>query len=199
MKARENPFASCCLHQIPYIPVKMPWREIKGRVESLRYRAAILGPEGSGKTALLFHLQSLLERRGLETVYLQVYKRNNYLWPFKTKNVQTIDPDKIYLIDGVDLLPAISWFYLRLKMRHAKGLIVSSHKNRWLPVLVHCETNINLLNDILSRLLPNPTESVSSLGEKFFRQRKGNLRDVLRDLYEFYSEMGSCSDSFPSV
>ena len=47
-----NPFDSESLHLVPYGFDQTNWDSLLARLESLHYRAAVVGAEGSGKTTL---------------------------------------------------------------------------------------------------------------------------------------------------
>ena len=188
MKARENPFSSYHLHRIPFIPVGITWLEIIAKLESLHYRAAVTGPEGSGKTTFLFALESYLRENNYRTYYLQVYADPKANRRSVQDMLRSLMNDCIYFIDGADLLSPLLWYRLYLGTKPVKGLIITSHKKNMLPVLLRCRTNISLLNEIIQRLLGDKDEGVLALSQRLFYEEDGNIRHVLRGLYEIFSD-----------
>jgi hypothetical protein len=83
-------------------------------------------------------------------------------------------------------ISAIEWFRFRWRARRAAGLIVTSHARGRLPLLIECATSPDLLERIVRRLSPAPAAGAPSAAE-LFRRHQGNLRDALRELYDFHA------------
>jgi hypothetical protein len=49
MKARGNPFSMDRVERFRYRPIEGTWVKIMERLKGMGHRAAIVGPEGSGK------------------------------------------------------------------------------------------------------------------------------------------------------
>jgi MoxR-like ATPase len=64
MIARENPFRADRVLACRYRPQSVGWDELIDRIQRHRYRAAIIGPEGTGKTTLLEDLAPRLDAMG---------------------------------------------------------------------------------------------------------------------------------------
>ena len=52
IRARDNPFRADRVQSLPYRLMDTTWDALLDRLAALRYRAAIVGPEGSGKTTV---------------------------------------------------------------------------------------------------------------------------------------------------
>ena len=187
--ARRNPFAMERVTRIPYRFEQGNWVSQMGHLRDLGYRAAIVGPQGSGKTTLLSELEHRLEGEGeRETVYL-------FLPHEKAEQKEMLDEvlsenlaGKILLIDGLERLPVFQRLRLFRASHGASGLIVTSHHPLRLPPFrlptwIRTKTSELVLDYVLSELSMDAPE-VRAAGKTSYRKRKGNLRDVLRDLYD---------------
>src|SRR5687768_9283988 len=72
MRARDNPFSTDRVLKIRYRPRGWTWDGLLARLASLDYRAAIVGPEGRGKTTLLQDLEPHLTARGFGVKHLRL-------------------------------------------------------------------------------------------------------------------------------
>jgi hypothetical protein len=206
MRARDNPFSVSRVLELRYqfpSQADQGWSSLLSRLEGLRYRAAIIGSHGSGKTTLLEDLGSRLTDQGFRThsVFLN---RQDCAYPheFVARTDGKLSSRDIVLLDGCEQLGLPGWWRFRWQMRHAGGLVVTTHRAGRLPVLWHCQTNPELLFELVRRLVDshvvhnqvdNPQDNVlpesipvPTLTEtdQLFQQHRGNLRDALRELYD---------------
>jgi energy-coupling factor transporter ATP-binding protein EcfA2 len=189
MKARDNPFAVERIGTIRYRPLHTTLDRLGARLHELNYRAAITGPEGSGKTTLIEDLQRVFQDKGIKTNLVFVNNASLFDSPACRQLLSELTRDQIVLLDGADLIRRSDWSLLkRHTITRAYGLVVTSHKRGLLPTLIECSTNPALLKDIVAELLPQnytiPTEFLDSLHER----HKGNLRTCLRELYDLYAQ-----------
>ncbi len=206
MRARDNPFCVSRVLELRYqfhSQADQGWSSLLSRLEGLRYRAAIIGPHGSGKTTLLEDLGSRLIEQGFRThpVFLN---RQDHAYPheFVARTDGKLSSRDIVLLDGCEQLRLPDWWQFRWQMRHAGGLVVTTHRAGRLPVLWRCQTNPELLFGLVRRLIDsyridNPVDNldgntppefpaVPTLTEthQLFQDMRGNLRDALRELYD---------------
>lgn len=179
MRARDNPFAADRVLAVRYKPRGFTWDGLLDRLQSLHYRAAIVGPHGTGKTTLLEDLAPRLRSRGLEPIFLRLDSSEPRLSEQQWLKVGRSQPGQILLLDGAEQLPAIHWMRFRRRARKAGGLLITTHRAGRLPTLVRTKTSAELLSDILDDL-GFPCEDSPSV----FHRHGGNLRDCLRELYE---------------
>jgi hypothetical protein len=172
--ARENPFASWRVERIRYRPQGMGWDQIMARLEELNHRAAIVGPDGSGKTTLLEDLAGRLS--GRFRVRLVVRDNGHEAAPLPT----AFSADEVLLIDGADRLSWPRWRMLRWRSRRAAGLVVTSHRHGLLSTLIETGTSMELMRDLVGEL----TDDMPADLETLFHHHGGNVRDVLRLLYD---------------
>jgi hypothetical protein len=191
MKARDNPFgASRVLSAIRFVRPDDGARETAAsllpRLETLGYRAAIVGPHGAGKTTLLEDLGDLLVERGFRVSQVRLDTLDRRLPRAWWVRASRLDAGDVVCLDGAEQLGRLGWWRFRWSVRRAGGLLVTSHRAGRLPTLIACTTNVDLLAGIIDRLAPRPVPGAPTAAELFVRHR-GNLRDALRDLHDVYS------------
>lgn len=177
MRARDNPFASDRVERLRYrLPEGLTWEGLLERLASLRYRAALVGPHGRGKTTLLEELARRLSARGygVRTVTLRHDERR-----MDWSRLRGLGAEDILLLDGAELLGRIAWLRVRFRCRRAGGLIVTSHRPGLLPTLLECETTPELLAGLARELTGEELE----VGELFARHG-GNVRMAFWEMYD---------------
>lgn len=179
--AKNNPFATDRVLQIRYIPQTCTWDELLARLESMHYRAAIVGADGTGKTTLIEDIACRLTEQGLS--FRTIFVTMDISVPMSGINeILDGDPSDILLIDGADHLKKLVWHRIKRKIyRRNTGLIITSHKPNMLPTLIECSTNPQLLKTIVDALAPQTDDK---LLKNLYRKHKGNIRDALRELYD---------------
>src|SRR6185436_15582003 len=78
MRAADNPFAVRRVLAIRYRLSGETWEGLLERLAALRYRAAIVGPHGRGKTTLLEDLAPRLEALGFRTRTVTLHTGNRF-------------------------------------------------------------------------------------------------------------------------
>ena len=175
-------------------------------------RGAIVGPHGSGKSTLLSALREALERRGRPVVVFTLRAGQRSL-PLDRSgldctgldctgldcagldqtSVDSWDSTTDVLIDGYEQLGL--WQRVRLHVacwRKGCGLLVTSHGPVQLPTLIVTEVTLALAMRIVaqiggSRCPALPPEALAQL----LARRRGNLREVLFDVYDLYRSQRS--------
>jgi hypothetical protein len=191
MNARDNPFATARVLRIRYAMADGDWPALLARVAAYGYRGALIGPHGVGKTTLLEDLQQQLEARGIPTVWLRRdMERPHFTRVELDAAFAKITREHVICLDGAEQLTRVGWLLFKRRARIARGLLITSHREGLLPTLHACSTNVELLEDIVGRLLtPAPHAHPSSLPtpNDLFARHQGNLRDALRELYDCYA------------
>ena len=189
MKARDNPFATDRVLRIRYRPQGCTWEELLTRLAYLRYRAAIVGPDGTGKTTLLEDLESRLATLGFTPKPLRLDEAHRRFAPdFARVFFAQLGPRDIILLDGAEQMSRWAWWRFRSLSRKAGGLVITSHRPGLLPTLLEARTTPELLHEIVSDLLGAQAEAVRHQTRHLFHQHRGNLREVLRELYDCFAE-----------
>lgn len=177
MRARDNPFASDRVEKLRCrLPEGWTWDRLLDRLAALRYRAALVGPHGHGKTTLLEELAPRLAARGfrVRTVTLRQEERR-----MDWQRLRGLDEDDVLFLDGAELLGRFAWLRVRFHCRQAGGLIVTSHRPGLLPTLLECRTTPELLADLVQELTGEELET-----EELFVRHGGNLRLVFWEMYD---------------
>lgn len=184
MRARENPFRTECVHQVRYRFVEGSWPTLMERLAALDHRAALVGPDGSGKTTLIEDLAPHLTTLGfgVRRIFLNDQQR---LPPDGC--LAGIGTNDILLVDGADLMPRLAWLRFRRRTRHAGGLIITSHRPGMLPTLIECRTTPELLDGIIVELLGDDCDRRDHLARRLFDEHGGNVRNALRALYDTHA------------
>ena len=184
--AKDNPFATCRVLKVRYTPQSCSWDDLLERLESMQYRAAIVGACGTGKTTLIEDMHHRLTQQGLSC--RSIFITTDIKVPFKTIR-QTLNSSAfdVLLIDGADHLNILVWHWIKSRTKRRNvGLLVTSHTPGMLPTLIECSTSPKLLSDIVTRLTPNTSNPQLDARriEDLHRKHNGNIRDALRQLYD---------------
>ena len=189
MRARDNPFASDRILQIRYRPQTGSWDQLLERLAQMDYRAAVVGPEGTGKTTLLEDLGDQLALRGFTAKPLRLDEEQPEFEPdFLDEFFAAVTPRDLLMLDGAEQMGRLAWFQFRRRARAAGGLVITSHRPGRLPTLLECATTPALLAEIVTDLLGSE-RAVAALDLRELHERHaGNLRHALRELYDVYAE-----------
>jgi len=185
MRARDNPFSTDRVLKIRYRPRGWTWEQLLDRLARLDYRAAIVGPEGHGKTTLMEDLEPHLRAKGFNVKHLRLTReRPTFDRAWLRDFFAATGPNDVLLFDGAEQLTRLAWWRFRQAARKAGGLIITSHRAGMLPTLVECTTDADLLGGIVRDLVPVGTDNTADL----FARHRGNVREALRELYDRYAE-----------
>lgn len=174
MKARENPFATHRVEALlSFDPswIDSTWEAILTDLKNLNYRAAIIGPHGSGKTTFIESLIPRLQSLGHVT---RTYFFNEETHPGLKFSP---DPDAITIIDGAEQLTFGEW---RLVKKSAARLIVTQHRSGRFPALLRTKSTPAMLHAFAKKLAPGLAIDAPLL----YRKHKGNLREALLECYD---------------
>jgi len=176
------------MEQLAFRPQAATWPAILHRLESLRYRAAVVGPHGSGKTTFMEELAARLLQTGRQPCLLRINEDN------RRYTLPDVTPRTIILFDGADHLPWLQWRKLKSRTQNAAGLIITSHRHDMLPTLLETTTTPDLLRDLVSEL---SSDVSPDLIDDLFNRHRGNLRDALFNLYDRFASQSSPTPAAP--
>jgi hypothetical protein len=184
-RPRDNPFAVRHLSVLAYRAVDGDPEALLDRFEALGRRAALVAPEGHGKSSLLAELARRLPARGLVPRRLVVARDRPRAPGDHARFLAAAGPRDVLLVDGAGHLGAWDRRRLRLAARRAGGLLVTAHRPGLLPTLAACTTSPALLDDLVRHLLagrrpPAPLPPAAELHAR----HGGNLRTALLELYD---------------
>lgn len=201
MRARDNPFATERVLQLRYqFPGNQAeaWSTLMDRLDSLHYRAALVGWHGSGKTTLLEDLGVRLREQGFQTHAVILNAQDRRYPPPISQPGESLGDRDIILFDGCEQLGLVNWWRFHWQTRKARGLIVTMHRAGRLPVLWRCSTNADLLRELVGRLAETTSIADTELIQQLYASHSGNLREALRELYDMAALSGPLEFSTPA-
>jgi hypothetical protein len=194
-RAADNPFSTCRTRPGAMrflFPAGQDAETLVGALRRNGWRGEIVGPHGTGKSALLAALVPALERAGQHPLGITLHDGQRRLPPDAERQLQLRWPTLV-VVDGYEQLSRWRRFRLRrLCRRRAIGLLVTVHQSVGLPPLYRTAADAELLVAIVAQLLagePSPFDR-SELSERLARQG-GNLREALFELYDLYEQRRS--------
>ena len=190
MKAGDNPFAPGRLERVlGFDPVLAgtSWLELEEQWLALGCRAAITGPRGSGKSALL--RMWAIRHGGIPVLFFNEQRR-------RLSEADQILLDqaagKLLIIDGEDLLSWRDRRRLRKAARNASGVLVARHDPGPWPELRRLATSLEMAAILLARAHPeDAVRFFPDLPNRVGRCR-GNLRDLWLGMYDEVSAESFC-------
>lgn len=175
------------MERIRYRLSGLSWEELIDRLAALRFRAAVVGPCGHGKTTLLEDLAPRLSALGFRVHAISLTEASPRLGAADRALLRGLAPRDILLVDGAERLGRLAWLRVRLRTRSAGGLVVTSHRPGLLPTLHECRTTPELLAGIVRDLLGPEAEYLRAALDELFVRHQGNLRNALREIYDVYA------------
>ena len=174
MKARDNPFAT---HRVESILTFDPawlnttWEAILADLKKHAYRAAIIGPHGTGKTTFLDALCPKLQQLGFE---IRRYFFNDQHLPSR---IPPAPLDSVTIVDGAERL---SFLARRRLFKTSPRLILTQHRPSTLPHLIETKSTPAMLRSFAQKLAPE----LAIAADLLYQKHNGNLRDALRECYD---------------
>ena len=183
MKARENPFAAQRIEQLRYDWQDGSWQRLFERLAALGHRGALVGPQGAGKTTLLLELGERLNEAGWCVRRLRLSRDPAADSSRRLRDFVTgLDARHFLLLDSAEQLGWPRWYWFARRARSAGGLVITTHRPGRLPTLHDCRTSPELARQLVSQLWGS--DELRPLVDQLFRHYRGNVRDVLRALYD---------------
>ncbi len=186
-----NPFATRYVRpgELEFLfPEQASAEQLLQQLAAAGWWGQILGPHGSGKSTLLASLLRGLPsgmeplaytlRQGQRTLRLPRMPR-----PGLSPNVRTL-----LVIDGFEQLTRWQrWRIARSCRSRRWGLLVTTHRDAGLPLLIQTMPQEGLAVGVVAQLLGRPlTADESAQAIDSFRQQGGNVREMLFDLYDAF-------------
>jgi hypothetical protein len=183
--ARDNPFAVHRVHALRYRFLSEDWPQLAARLASLNHRAAIVGPQGSGKTMLLLELAERWRAAGYRVRHWQLRRDQPQRWrSLAGEFARPAEPQDWILLDGAEQLGFWNWHRVSRWSRTAAALIITRHRPGQLPLWIRTRTTVELLDDLVCELLGSIDAEARERNRRWFRQYQGNLRLILRRWFD---------------
>jgi hypothetical protein len=172
VKARENPFRSECVDALAYRAPEFDWDGLEARLATAGGRGAIVGPEGHGKTTLLFEWMERRRRAGDDVVFAKLEAGQRRLAQDQQVAVNT---GVSVFVDSAEQLGWLGWRELRRLTVAAGALVITTQRRGRLPTVFVCRTSPELLGELVRELTDEPRDCST-----LWRRHRGNIRLALR-------------------
>ncbi len=189
LRARDNPFAVDRVLQIRYRFETDSLDTLCAKLELHGWRGAIVGPQGSGKTTLLEDLADRLAGDGWRILGARLSEEHpRFERAWLRRFVADLGPHDLIVLDGAEQLSRWGWRRFQKLCRAAGGLIITTHGHGLLPTVYETSVSQQMLDEILDVLVPKAPSVVRREACRLFALHCGNIRDVLRSLYDLWAE-----------
>lgn len=187
-----NPFSSRYVRPgaIPFFfPEGGSLEDLIRPLEATEWRGQILGPHGSGKSALLAALIPAIHQHGRLPALYELHEGDRRLPEHFPPHCPPQRP-VVVLVDGYEQLSR--WGRLRLRRwcrQNKAGLIVTSHRSVGLPLLIRLQPSLELAQKIVQWLLRHSPVSIHAEEVAWaYQYQRGNLREMLFMLYDIWEQ-----------
>jgi hypothetical protein len=186
----ENPFCSRRVRPGGTAFLFDPGQSAAALVDRLRgagWRGQIVGPHGSGKSALLAALIQAVEQAGRHVVLVELHDGQRRL-PRDFWHGESLHAAALVVVDGYEQLSRLSrWLLRRFCRRRGSGLLVTAHAPVGLPDLCGSSVSRARAEQIVEQLQAGHAVLVGpqDVADRFARHN-GNMRETLFDLYDLY-------------
>lgn len=193
--AAENPFSASRVRPgaMPFLfSDQPPLDRLLEHLQASGYWGQIVGPHGSGKSALLAALKAGLESSGLEVRYIELHAGQRRL-PTNLRKLASAAKISVIIVDGYEQLSWLARMWLKRFCRRRKlGLLVSTHHPAGLTTLATLRPSLPLAQKIVAQLQQGYPELVLPADvAACFAATYGNLRETLFALYDIYEQRRS--------
>jgi energy-coupling factor transporter ATP-binding protein EcfA2 len=157
------------------------------RLREQGWWGAVLGPHGSGKSALLATLIEALERLARRVLLVELREGERRL-PGHARRALAQDPPEQLVIDGYEQLGRLArWRLRRFCRRSGLGLLVSAHGPVSLPELYRTRIDLPLVQRLVAQLQAGHKPLVGDDDVAAVHTRHGHdVRELLFTLYDLY-------------
>lgn len=144
---------------------------------------AIVGPHGHGKSTLLAALTAAAGCAGSATNTVRIRSLRDSWRPVAA--LLTTPGGGFVACDGWErALPGTDLVVRLLAAARRLRVVVTTHRHRGLPVLARCDTSVDLLDELVSRLPDHGGLIDGTDIDDAYRRHAGDLREALYDLYD---------------
>ncbi len=194
--SRSNPFSTRRVRPgaVEYVfPKGDSAQRMIDRLQAAGWRGEIVGPHGSGKSALLATLIPAIRRAGKNPLLVELHDGQRRL-PVAFERLPLECRRSVLIVDGYEQLGRWSRFRLVRRCRRDRiGLLITSHRPMGFPELHRTKPTAEIARQIVAKLLAGEQFEGASLEEpafediqKAFARHGGDMRETFFDLYDLY-------------
>ncbi len=181
--ARKNPFATEHLTKTGYRFSDGSLALLQKQFVALGNRAAIVGPQGHGKTTLQKELAFAMT--SAQTHWINLREGDRKIPPSILHEVfSQADANDLICVDGAEQLSWWNWKKFLRQLGKDQQCLITSHRQGLLPTLIKCETSVSLLADLVTELTSTPDAAQQKELELIFKKHRGDIRQSIRELYD---------------
>jgi len=193
--APDNPFSTRCVRPgaLPFLfPGGEDAQQIVERLRERGWWGVVVGPHGSGKSALLATLVEALERLPRRVLRVELHDRERSLPGHAGRALARDTPEQL-VVDGYEQLARLRrWRVRRFCRRRGLGLLASAHAPVGLPELYRTRVDLPLARRLVAHLQAGHEPLVDDDDVAAAHARHGeNLRELLFALYDLYESRRS--------
>ena len=186
----SNPFSTRRIRPgaLPFLfPNGMTAAQLVERLRGSAWWGQIVGPHGSGKSALLATLRPAIERSGRSVYAIELHDGQRRIAVNLEEAVDTDSP-AVLAVDGYEQLGRLSrWKVKRFCRQRGLGLLVTAHTPVGLPDLFETTVTVELAQEIVDQLQGESPRCVTAEDvAQRFSHHQGDLRETLFDLYDLH-------------
>lgn len=160
------------------------WDSFLSNLEAHRYRGAIVGPHGTGKTTLLLEARARLEACNVPVRYGFLNEETQKKARQARALVSATPRDAVLFLDGAEQLDLLTWRWLRWRTRQLRGLVITIHQPGRMPTLHTTHAGEALLKELLTQLVAEDLPHYWARAQSHFARCEGNVREVFFALYD---------------
>jgi energy-coupling factor transporter ATP-binding protein EcfA2 len=194
--------------------------ELVERLKHHEWHGAIVGPHGSGKSTLLAMLIGALADAGRRVTLVQLHDGQRRLprapqdptchgrpgrvfdAASPTPVGRVFDPTchgrlgRVLAIDGYEQLSRWQRWRIRRQCRRQRcGLLVTSHRECSLPVLVQTRPTLDIVEQLIAEHLPPHGGRITGTDiQTAWNRHGGNVREVFFELYNVFERRPDCKN-----
>jgi len=184
MRPRDNPFTTDRIEALSFrLPAGLTWESFLDRCSAAKWRGAVVGPQGSGKTTLFEQLVPKVQERGFVPHLFRV-RADSTVAERQTlfTKVRSLRAPDLLLLDGAEQLTTREWLTVHSAAGGAAGCLITVHRTGRLPTLLETKTSPALLIELAAELAGERLTNAEAAA--LFKRHFGNLRECLRTLYD---------------
>lgn len=187
----RNPFATRGVRPgtVPYLfPSGSSAESLVRQLQNNHWIGEIVGPHGSGKSALLHSLVPHLQAAGRDVVLVVLQAGERRLPDSVASSRWT--PNMLVVIDGFEQLGWWSRWRLRSARRRVGcGLLVTTHASVGLPLLWRTKPTVEMTQELVRQLQVGAAPRIHDRDVAIsFANHAGDVREVLFELHDLYEQ-----------